>query len=490
MIESYSALPETGQKPVKFWSWIFPLVLLAVLLGMGVALTVNAVGVLALIAIVGLLLVLGTLTNPDLGLMMFILVIYINLSSVLITNYGLPSIAKPLVVLMGLLIVIRGALFRDEYHGWILPAILLGLYSFIGSATLIYASDFSLALATLTDYLKDAVIAIIIIMLIQRPSSLRRAVWALLLTGLFMGTLSVFQQLTGTFGNDYFGFARVNSSSTTGTRLAGPIGDPNFYAQIMVLLIPLTIDRVWNERKLFLKALAGWAFFVITLTVIFTYSRGAFLALVAALVFMAIKRPPRLPTALLGLAAALLIFQFVPVNYRDRITTLFDFLPWSQSNGFVDQSIQGRTSENIVAWNMFLDNPILGVGLGNYNAYYEEYSRKLGIDPRREGRSAHNLYLEIAAERGILGLLLFGSIVALTLAQTFKAEKLFKELGNKSQADLSALLGISILTYLITAIFLHDAFPRFFWVIVGLAWSAPQCAQYSLKIARSKPAKT
>ncbi|MEW5829398.1 MAG: hypothetical protein AB1846_10950, partial [Chloroflexota bacterium] len=112
------------------------------------------------------------------------------------------------------------------------------------------------------------------------------------------------------------------------------------------------------------------------------------------------------------------------------------------------------------------------------------------IDPRREGRSAHNLYLEIAAERGILGLLLFGSIVALTLAQTFKAEKLFKELGNKSQADLSALLGISILTYLITAIFLHDAFPRFFWVIVGLAWSAPQCAQYSLKIARSKPAKT
>ncbi|MEW5829442.1 MAG: hypothetical protein AB1846_11170, partial [Chloroflexota bacterium] len=314
MIESYSALPETGQKPVKFWSWIFPLVLLAVLLGMGVALTVNAVGVLALIAIVGLLLVLGTLTNPDLGLMMFILVIYINLSSVLITNYGLPSIAKPLVVLMGLLIVIRGALFRDEYHGWILPAILLGLYSFIGSATLIYASDFSLALATLTDYLKDAVIAIIIIMLIQRPSSLRRAVWALLLTGLFMGTLSVFQQLTGTFGNDYFGFARVNSSSTTGTRLAGPIGDPNFYAQIMVLLIPLTIDRVWNERKLFLKALAGWAFFVITLTVIFTYSRGAFLALVAALVFMAIKRPPRLPTALLGLAAALLIFQFVPVN--------------------------------------------------------------------------------------------------------------------------------------------------------------------------------
>jgi O-antigen ligase len=490
MIETLASLPGSNQKPANFWKWTLPLILLAITLGISVALTVNWVGVLALAAIVGLLLVLGTLTNPDLGLMMFIMVIYINLSSVLISYYGFPSIAKPLVVLMGVLIIIRGALFRDEFHGWALPAILLGLYSFLGSVSLAYASDFTLALNTLIDYLKDAVIAIIIIMLIQRPSSLYRAVWALLITGIFMGTLSVYQQLTGNFGNDFYGFAQVGTSSTTGTRLAGPIGDPNFYAQIMVLLIPMAIDRVWNEKKPLLKALAGWAFFVITLTVIFTYSRGAFLAMVAALVFMAIKRPPRLPAALLGLAAALLIFQFVPANYRERISTLLDFLPMNGNGGYVDPSVQGRTSENIVAWNMFLDNPITGVGLGNYNAYYEEYSRKLGIDPRREGRSAHNLYLEIAAERGIFGFFLFIAIVTLTLAQAFKAEKAFKELGNKSMADLSALLGISILTYLITAIFLHDAFPRFFWLIVGLAWAAPQCADYSMRISRSKLIKT
>lgn len=483
-------LPQNEQQPARVSKWTIPLILLVIALGIGVALTVNEIGVLALVAIIGLLLVLGTLTNPDLGLMMFIMVIYVNLSSVLISNYGLPSIAKPLVALMGVLILIRGALFRDEFHGWILPAILLGLYSFLGSISLAYASDFSLALNTLIDYLKDAVIAVIIIMLIQRPSSLRRAVWALLLTGIFMGTLSVIQQLTGSFGNDFYGFAKMSTSSTTGTRLAGPIGDPNFYAQIMVLLIPLAVDRIWNEKSLILKALAIWAFFVITLTVIFTYSRGAFLALIAALIFMAIKRPPRLPTVLLGLAAALLIFQFVPVNYRERISTLLDFFPNSRTGGFVDTSIQGRASENIVAWNMFLDNPILGVGLGNYNAYYEEYSRKLGIDPRREGRSAHNLYLEIAAERGIFGFFLFTSIVILTLIQTVKAERMFKELGNKSLADLSGLLAASILTYLVTAIFLHDAFPRFFWVIVGLAWSAPQCADYSLRIAKPKFAKT
>ena len=475
MIDTYSNFSRDNIKPGRRTLLI---AILAIILGVAVAITVNAVGILSLIAIIGLFLAISTLTNPDLGLMMFIFIIYINLSSVLISNYGLPSIAKPLVVFMGGLIILRGALFKDEYQGWIMPTILLGLYSLLGSISLAYASDFNLALTTLIDYLKDAIIAIIIIMLIQKPFSLRKAIWTLLLTGIFMGTISVYQQVTGNFSNTFGGFATVTINSTSGTRSAGPIGDPNFYAQIMVLLIPIAIDRVWNEKSLFLKGLAVWAFFVISLTVVYTFSRGAFLALISSFIFMAIKRPPRLPTALLGVAAFLIVFQFVPITYKARIESIFNIFPSTQTTGTVDRSFQGRTSENLVAWNIFLDHPILGVGLGNYNVYYLEYSRKLGIDSRVQDRSAHNLYLETAAERGIFGLSLFAIIIFLTLRQAFQTEQKFKELGNKSFADMAAALGISVFTYLITAIFLHDAFPRFFWLIVGLAWSLPQSGNY------------
>jgi O-antigen ligase len=306
---------------------------------------------------------------------------------------------------------------------------------------------------------------------------LRVAIWALLTAGIFLGTISFYQQLTGTFNNNYWGFAQVDLFSSAGPRLTGPIGDPNFYAQIMVVLLPLAIDRIWNEKHLFLKSLAIWALFVSALTVVFTYSRGGFLAMVVAVTLIVFLRHLRLPSVLLGIVVITLIFQFAPVSYKNRITNLLNILPNSRTGGFVDRSIQSRTTENLVAWNVFRDHPVFGVGIGNFNAYYQAYTRQLGLDPRAQARSAHNLYLEIAAERGVVGLLVFGSILVLALRQVFQASAKFKRLGNQQMADLSAAMGVSLITYLVTAFFLHDAFPRFFWVLVGVCWAIPQIAQ-------------
>ena len=469
--------------------WLAIILLMAIpLLGVLVAGAVNQIGLLALLAIIGLIVLLATLTNPDIGLFMFIFMIYINLSSVLITNYGFPSTARAIVVLMGVLILARRVLFRDEYQGWLLPSVLLGLYLLLGVLSLGYAADFATAANNVVDYLKDAIIGIIIILLVQRPRSLRTAIWAMLTAGIFMGSLSVFQQLTGKLSNDFGGFAQVNFSSTTGTRVGGPIGDPNYYAQIIVVLLPLAVDRLWNEKNKILKILAAWAFFVSALTLIFTYSRGGFLAFVTAFLLMGILRPPRLPSVLLGLIALIVISQFIPGTYRDRISSLLNIFPNSRTGGYVDESVQGRTSENRVAWNIFRDNPVLGVGVGNFNTYYQEYSRKLGLDPRLQDRSAHNLYLEIAAERGLLGLMVFGSILILTLRQIFKADALFRKLHNKEMADIATVIGVSFIAYLVTAIFLHDAYPRYFWVFVGIAWAVPQSANYLTRLSQAKAA--
>jgi O-antigen ligase len=132
----------------------------------------------------------------------------------------------------------------------------------------------------------------------------------------------------------------------------------------------------------------------------------------------------------------------------------------------------------MVAWNMFRDNPVLGVGIGNYNSYYQVYARKLGLEWRTTDRSAHNLYLEVAAERGVLGLIVFATIIAFTLQRVFSAGKKFTLLGQSDFAGLAGALGISFITYLIASIFLHDAYPRFFWVLIGICWALPQCANY------------
>jgi hypothetical protein len=75
------------------------------------------------------------------------------------------------------------------------------------------------------------------------------------------------------------------------------------------------------------------------------------------------------------------------------------------------------------------------------------------------------------------------------LKQAFQAEKKFKELSHISLADMSAALGSSVLTYLVTATFLHDAFPRFFWLVIGLAWSLPQSVNYLCRLPGNKITK-
>ena len=474
MIRSISPQAE-GEANFPRPTW---LILLALLIGSIIAIAVGKFGILTSFAVLSLIILVVTLAKPDLGLFLFLFAIYINLSYVLISSYALPSIARLMVAIMGGVILVRRLVFKDEYRGWIFLTILLGLYAILGSLSLVYASNYAVANETLIGYLKDGLIGIIIVLLAQRPSSLKLAVWAILTAGLFMATISVFQQFTGTFSNRYWGFALISSNTTYGNRLSGPIGDPNFFAQIMVVLLPIAIDRIWNEKNGVLKGLAAWIFIATLLTVIYTYSRGSFLALVVAFIIMAVLRPPRLSFVLLGLVMLTFTFQFVPVNYKERISSIFNIFPNSRTAGYVDASVQGRASENQVAWNMFRDNPILGVGVGNYNSYYQTYSRKLGLDSRLTDRSAHNLYLEVAAERGVLGLIVFGSIIIFTLRQAFDTSKKFKQLGNKDFADLADALGISFIAYLITAIFLHDAYPRFFWVLVGICWALPQSAQY------------
>ena len=73
-------------------------------------------------------------------------------------------------------------------------------------------------------------------------------------------------------------------------------------------------------------------------------------------------------------------------------------------------SFRGRMSEYAVGFRMFRDNPVLGIGYDNYAANYLDYSMRIGLDPRRTERSAHSLYLEVLAEQGLLGLLLFGFV--------------------------------------------------------------------------------
>ena len=302
----------------------------------------------------------------------------------------------------------------------------MGTYTLLGSLSLFYASDVSQASAQLLVYLKDVIIGLVAIFYIQNTKSLRWAIWALLAAGIVMGTISFFQVFTGTYDRLYAGFGQVASLSAGDYRVAGVLADPNFYAQIMVVLVPIAFERLLDEKPLFLRFLAGWALFVCTVTILYTYSRGSFLALgiVALLAIIQQPRRPLIPVGLL-LGFGLILYQFLPEQYTQRISSLLQVIPGASSSATLDSSIQARDTTDIVGWTMFIDNPIFGVGIGNFNIRYLEYARQLGLGQNVETESAHNLFLQVAAERGIFGFLSFAAIIYFSFAALGRAKSLF-----------------------------------------------------------------
>jgi len=443
-----------------------------------------AVGMAVLAAAMGTM----SLSSPWIGLVALTFITYLRLSDVLVHYHRMPSIAKPLVALLLGLVIARWVLYSDEPRGWALPVALVGAYTLVILLSLFFAANFNTAVGAASDFIKDGIITVLVVMLLQHTENFYRVVWALLFVGIFLGTLSVYQYLTGDFGNNFWGFAQAPVLNIVGEsnqpRLAGPIGDPNFYAQIMVTLVPLALNRVFAERRFWWRLLAFWALTATTLTVIFTFSRGSFLALMVSLAVMtAYYRPSPSRMMVVGVAVALLL-PFIPADYAARLSTLTDFLP-GQGDVRNEVSFRGRSSEWIVAGMMFMDYPLLGVGIRNYPEHYLDYSSRLGLDPRRENREPHSFYLEIAAESGIAGILVFLTIFYSLFRSIRTAWRRYMQAGAKAHADIAASFGFALVGYLTAAIFIHAAFPRYFWLLTGIGLSLLQTSEHFLEQQRA-----
>ncbi len=437
-----------------------------------------------LVGLVGVIVLFITLRTPEIGLLALVFMTYIRLSDVLIEYHGLPSLAKLyLPFLIGLLLY-RWFFHQEEPQGWARALIVLTIYGIVIGASVFYAGNSNQAESGFINYIKDALIALVIVVMLQRGAVLRRVIWALLLAGIFLGTLTTIQAATGTYEFEYWGFGRAEIRNIAGEvndyRVQGPVSS-NYYAMFLVVLVPLALDRLWHERSKATRALAGWALVVCSISILFTFSRGGLLALLVVLGLMLVRRPPHLWITLAGSAGIILIFLLTPSEYLSRIGNLTQVISIAgsgeaQVSQLEENALRGRLSEMTVATQMFSDYPIYGVGYNNFENNYLDYSPEIGLDSRREGRAAHSLYLEIAAETGIIGLSAFAFIMTVYFHGLLQSFRRFSQVGLHDYANITAAFAIGVIGFLISSIFLHSAYPRYFWLLVGIGLAIPQVA--------------
>ncbi len=431
--------------------------------------------------------------RPTWGLYALIFITYSRLSDVLVNYHGLPSLFKIFVPLLGVVILSQWVAHRTPPTGWQRPLLWMVGYVLVGCSALLYARDQVLASEGVETLLKDVAVALIIVVLLQRGVQLRAAVWSLIAVGILLGSLSVYQQITGAYTNDFWGFAQATVEHIVGDlnhfRTAGPL-TPNFYALILVALVPLALDRFWHEERLVLRLLAGLAVAVCLLSILFTFSRGGFLALIVVLGLMLVRYRPRPLTLVVTGSLLVLLLLLAPANYQERMLTMIEALPLLGEGQVLDEvSFRGRLSEVTVAAQMFADHPFLGVGYDNFDVYYLDYSQYLGLDTRREERQAHSLFLEIAAETGLFGILTFLLLLTGLAHSIRRARRIFQESGQQTSIYLVDALAISMIGYLTGSLFLHAAFPRYFWLLAALILALPRVAATELASREPTPSR-
>jgi O-antigen ligase len=291
-----------------------------------------------------------------------------------------------------------------------------------------------------------------------------------------LGVLAVIQAAQGGTAQ-LGGLARIKQAHIYGDvfepRIAGPLGDPNFFAQILVMLVPLALFMAWDSRDRRSRTAAyGAAALVIAATVV-TYSRGGAVALGCVLALALLARREHLRQAAAGLVTVALLWTVLPRDFTRRLGTIEQIL----GGGEVlrpDSSFQKRRLLTYAAWLMFVDHPLAGVGAANYTTRFDEVAERVGFLTRDyeepgDAHYPHNLYLETAAETGLMGLACFAGVLVAAFAALRRAQRVFRETGDRRAAGLAVAFQISLIGYLVSSLFLHGHFPRYLWMLFGFA---------------------
>ncbi len=126
---------------------------------------------------------------------------------------------------------------------------------------------------------------------------------------------------------------------------------------------------------------------------------------------------------------------------------------------------------------LFTDNPLLGVGIGNSPEYYPRNSVAIGVAPSQDPIQVHDIFLEVAAETGILGVLALGVLMWLTVENLYRARRAFLDAGLPTDAHLVGAFALGLFAFTVCLLFLPGAYPYFRLALFGLAAAMPVVAQ-------------
>jgi O-antigen ligase len=395
---------------------------------------------LALGAVAALLLVLLVLTHARGVLLVLVAALPWE------DQLAYPSASITVVKLLGVLLfaawLLRALASRQPLRlpGVLLPMVLFGCAVFL---SLIVSPDPNAGLIDAMRFALYIVFFFLVVQLTATKADVERMLRVFVLSATAASAWALYQFIV--LGQD---------------RAGGPISDPNDFAFLVACALPLAAYLLSSEPHR--RVLWTACFCVLAAATLGTLSRGAFIGLSALAIWAVVTRKVPIAGVLLGMTAVLSV---VVLAFALWAPVLHDRL--AGKGRIADANVASRQELWKGALRMAGDHPLLGVGPGRFGVESRRYVRNspLAID----NPVVHNTYLQVLAETGIIGLVLFLAFVGTTWRLLTRARRRAIADDDDESRALTTAIQASMVVAFVSALFLSAQVNTPFWLLGALA---------------------
>ncbi len=255
-------------------------------------------------------------------------------------------------------------------------------------------------------YVKIILIFALMMSTLTSPRRLQQMTWIMIVASGYIGGRAILDYVRG-----------VNL--VEGDRVRGAVGgmfeNPNDLALNLVTFLAPTLFIIIQDRRPSRRIVASGLGVLMVGAIVCTKSRSGFLGLLAmcaVVAFYTVRVRPGVVLA--GVLACALAVPVMPSSFWDRMDSIM--------NGEEDTS--GSREARLRLFNqglqVFADNPLTGVGAGQFKNYNDP-----GVTAEK-WRVTHDVWLQVASELGIFGLLTFAFLVVRSYRATFAAMRMLR----------------------------------------------------------------
>jgi putative inorganic carbon (HCO3(-)) transporter len=340
-------------------------------------------------------------------------------------------------------------LFADHpYITWALIAFFVW-----ATVSLLWAPQTGVGITALTRYAPNILLIPIGYTALRTRRDLAIVIGAIILGAIIAATFAVLQPPNPEIV--------VESARATGT-----IGDPNELAAVLLVGLALGAGFAVGRRHAPLARLAAVIAIPLCLAGVFeSLSRGGLVALGALMIagtIFAGRWRIGITVLVVTIATGGFIYftQLAPLPARERVS--------SAKGG------TGRTDLWTVGWRMVQAHPLNGVGVGNFPTSAAQYTLRPGTIERtdlifnEQPFVTHNTYLQILAETGFVGLLLFLGVIAGCMRLALRAARLWARRGDRTMEALARAMFLGLCGMLVADFFISVMYSKLLWVLISL----------------------